>query len=40
MVELTVATKIGAESVIGEADFEKFRSSLRGELLLSSDEGL
>ncbi|MEE8159879.1 MAG: FAD-dependent oxidoreductase [Dehalococcoidia bacterium] len=39
MVELTVATKIGAESVIGEADFEKFRSSLRGELLLSSDEG-
>ncbi len=39
MVELTVATNIGAESVIGEADFEKFRSSLRGELLLSSDEG-
>jgi FAD/FMN-containing dehydrogenase len=39
MADLRIVTLAGAESSLDEADVERFRSSLRGELLRSVDDG-
>ena len=39
MVSLNVATNSGAESVLEDTTLEKFRSSLRGALILPGDDG-
>ena len=39
MVDLRVATLTGPDTVLGEADVEDFRSSLRGEMICPGDAG-
>ena len=39
MAELKVTTSAGADAVLQEAVLEEFRQSLRGQVLLSGDEG-